>query len=279
MNKILCAIDFSDASINALEHAAAIAESCGSSLTLLHVFTEKDFNSLFEEDEDHVNRSFKENSIIIEDRLKALQREIKDAEHRHIPHVDYKLEFGSFIQSVEDLLEENYDLVVMGSRGMSHHKGLILGSNTLEIISKTEVTVLAVPENASYHPYSFIIYASDMHEGDKTGLKKLIPLASSFDARIQVVHFTSKSLKKEQDSFTTFVKDLKSFISYPKIGFDLQHHEEELNVSMEKYIVDKKGYLLALLDKKPNFFESFFHESLINRMTYITDTPLLVIKS
>lgn len=279
MNKILCAIDFSDSSLNALEHAAAVAEACGSSLTLLHVFTEEDFNNLFEEDEDHVNRTFKEKSFIIEERLKILQKEIADAEHRHIKAIDYKLEFGDFDQAVRELEEEQYDLIVMGSRGVSHHQGLVLGSNTLDIISKTQTTVLAVPETATYHPYNYIVYASDLHTSDKVGLKKLIPLADAYDARIQVVHFTSKSPEKTKDTFNNFIAELSSFIDYKKIGYELHQYNDELNLAMEEYIKDKKGYLLALLDKKHNFFENLFHESLIKRMTYITDTPLLVIKS
>jgi nucleotide-binding universal stress UspA family protein len=279
MNKILSAIDFSDASLNALEHAAAVAEACGSSLTLLHVFTEDDFNRLFEEDEDHVNITFKEKSYIIEERLKALQKEIADAEHRHIKAIDYKLEFGDFDQTVQELEEEQYDLIVMGSRGMSYHQGLILGSNTLNIISKTQTTVLAVPETATYHPYNYIIYASDLHSSDRVGLKKLIPLANAYNARIQVVHFTSKSSDKIKGAFDNFKVELSSFIDYAKIGYELHQYNDELNLAMEEYISDKKGYLLTLLDKKHNFFENLFHESLIKRMTYITDTPLLVIKS
>lgn len=279
MNKILCAIDFSDASLNALEHAAAVAEICGSSLTLLHVFTEEEFNQLFEEDEDHVNSTFKEKSLISEERLKALQKEIADAEHRHIRAIDYKLEFGDFDQAVQDLEKEQYDLIVMGSQGMSHHQGLILGSNTLDIISKTQTSVLAVPSTANYHPYTYIIYASDLHTSDRVGLKKLIPLASAFNARIQVVHFTSKSSEKAKESFDDFKAELSSFIDYPKLGYELNQYDDELNLAMEDYIRDKQGFLLTLLDKKHNFFESLFHESLIKRMTYITDTPLLVIKS
>ena len=279
MNKIICAIDFSEASINALEHAAAVAEVCGSTLTLLHVFTEEDFNRLFEEDEDHVNRTFKEKSYIIEERLKALQKEIADAEHRHIKEIDYILEFGDFSQTVQELQEDRYNLIVMGSRGISHHQGLVLGSNTLEVIAKTAITVLAVPETADYKPYNYIVYASDLNESDKVGLKKLIPLASAYDARIQVVHFTTRTKEKVKQDFEQFSQELASFINYPKIGFELHQYTEELNLAMEGYIDDKKGHLLALLDKKHNFFENLFHESLIKKMSYITDTPLVVMKS
>lgn len=279
MNKILCAIDFSDASLNALEHAAAVAEICGSSLTLLHVFTEEEFNQLFEEDEEHINSTFKEKSYVIEDRLRVLQKEVADAEHRHIKAIDYKLEFGDFDQAVEELEEEQYDLIVMGSRGMSQNQGLILGSNTLDIITKTQTSVLAVPETATYHPYNYIIYASDLNSNDRVGLKKLMPLADAYNARIQMVHFTSKSSEKAKEAFNNFKNELSSFIDYEKIGYELHQYDDELNLAMEEYISDKKGYLLTLLDKRHNFFESLFHESLIKRMTYITDTPLLVIKS
>lgn len=279
MNKILCAIDFSPASINALEHAAEIAEVCSATLTIVHVFTEKDFNVLYEEDEDNVNRNFDEKVALAEKRLERLTHEIKDANHRHITDVSYKLLFGDFFKQIDELNGNSYELIVMGSRGMSRRRGLILGSNTLELISKSDTNVLAVPGEASYEHYKYILYASDLHESDKVGLMKVIPLASYYDARIQVVHFTSKKLEKAKDNFNRFVDQLKSFIDYSKLGFEIYHYEDQLNMAMEEYTSEKKAQLVALLDKKHNFFESIFHESLIDKMTYITDTPLLVVKS
>lgn len=279
MNKILCAIDFSAPSLNAVEYAAEIANDFESNLTLLHVFTENDFNELIEEDEDRVNISFKEKSVILEEKLKVLKEEIKVSGHTNIREVNYILEYGDFIDSIKQLADDHYDLVVMGSRGYSHHQGLILGSNTLEVISKTKTTVLAVPTEATYQPFNYIIYASDLHENDKIGIMKLIPLATCYDARINVVHFTSKPIDKAKKPFENFKKEISSFVKYDKIGYDLQHYEDELNLSIEEYVSKKNGNLLALLDKKHNFFENLFHESLIKKMSYVTDTPLLVMKS
>ncbi|MGK7392378.1 MAG: universal stress protein [Candidatus Cyclobacteriaceae bacterium M2_1C_046] len=279
MNKILCAIDFSSPSLNAVEYAAEIANDCESSLTLLHVFTEKDFNELIEEDEDRVNISFKEKSVFLEEKLKVLKEEIKTSGHKNIREISYILEYGDLVDTIQELADEHYDLVVMGSRGYSHHQGLVLGSNTLEVISNIKTSVLAVPTEATYQPFRYIIYASDLHENDKTGVMKLIPLATCYDARINVVHFTSKSIEKATKPFEKFKSEISSFVTYNKIGYDLHHYEDELNLAIEEYVSKKNGNLLALLDKKHNFFENLFHESLIKKMSYVTDTPLLVMKS
>lgn len=279
MNRILCAVDFSEPSLNAVEFAKEVASTCEAYLTLLHVFTEDDFNSLFEEDEDRVNISFKEKSAIIEEKLELLKEEILSSSNSKIRKVDVRLEFGDLIDIINSLEEEHYDLIVMGSRGFSHHQGLILGSNTLEVISKTKSTVLAVPSEATYEAFNYIVYASDLHENDKVGIMKLIPLASYYKARINVVHFTSRSLEKAQPAFEKFKNELSSFVEYEKIGYDLHHYEDQLNLSIEDYVSSKNGKLLALLDKKHNFFENLFHESLIKKMSYITDIPLLVMKS
>ena len=44
MNKILCPIDFSDTSLNAIEFAVEIGKKSQSKITLLHVYNEEDFN-------------------------------------------------------------------------------------------------------------------------------------------------------------------------------------------------------------------------------------------
>ena len=58
MKKILCPVDFSSTSLNALEFAVAIAKKFHSSITLVNVFTERDFNQIV--GEEALGKTFKE---------------------------------------------------------------------------------------------------------------------------------------------------------------------------------------------------------------------------
>jgi nucleotide-binding universal stress UspA family protein len=56
MKKILCPIDFSEVSLNALEFAVAIGEKENSDITLLNIFTPADFNKIL--NTEHVKEEF-----------------------------------------------------------------------------------------------------------------------------------------------------------------------------------------------------------------------------
>src|SRR5690606_34382735 len=59
-------------------------------------------------------------------------------------------ENGVLNEVIQKMVEiEPYTLIVMGTRGASGLKYVTLGSNTFEIIKKSSIPVLAVPENES----------------------------------------------------------------------------------------------------------------------------------
>lgn len=67
MSKILCPVDFSETSLNAIEFATEIAAKNQSVLTLLYVFTENEFNSIV--DRTSIAKTYKELLAIATKRL------------------------------------------------------------------------------------------------------------------------------------------------------------------------------------------------------------------
>jgi nucleotide-binding universal stress UspA family protein len=134
---IIVALDGSEQSLLALEHARAIAESFRSKLILVHAFPHTsdlrdsiEYNNL-------VALRTKGGQAIIEAARKQLGR--------------------TSIEVDEDLLESpaaeailsaaairNSDLIVMGSRGMGSLKGLVLGSVSTKVFHYAPCPVMVV---------------------------------------------------------------------------------------------------------------------------------------
>jgi nucleotide-binding universal stress UspA family protein len=128
LGKILVAIDGSKQATKALGYVSALAKKFNSKVTLLHVAEAKLANL-----EPEAVRSISEKI------LWDASIEIKGVE------IDKKLEFGSPAESIIQLArQENYDLIVLGSRGLSSVKRYLLGSVSEDVTWHARRSVLIV---------------------------------------------------------------------------------------------------------------------------------------
>jgi len=134
---IIVALDGSEQSLLALDHARAIAESFGSKLFLVHAFPRTS----------DLRDSIEYNNLV------ALRTKVGQA----IIEAARKQLGQTKIQVEEDLLEgpaadailsaaaiRNCDLIVMGSRGMGSLKGMVFGSVSTKISQYAPCPVMVV---------------------------------------------------------------------------------------------------------------------------------------
>ena len=128
IKKLLVAIDGSEQSAKALDYAVELARHFKGKITLLHVEEAK----LFELEP----KAIKEVSANI---LNDAAAKIKD-----VPY-DKRLEIGDPAKIILDVAkEENYDLIVLGSRGRSSVKRFLLGSVSADVSMDAHRSVLIV---------------------------------------------------------------------------------------------------------------------------------------
>ena len=273
MNKILCPVDFSSASLNAIEFGLEIAKKFKSRLTFLHVFTEEDFNKAL--GKEAKGKSFKELLALANSKLKLLVNSIAEETNNEIK-CDYQIEMGDLIGKIKEVAyDENYDLVVMGTTGVSRVQGVFFGSNTEDAIEDVRKPILCVPNTANFKQFKKIVYASDFLEEDKMAIQEVISFATMFDARIYVLHI---NLSDSQKEYNQFVEKLKSFIQYNKIAFVNKNYTEEVGGGINEYMQQENADLLVTFKRKRNIVESIFSKSITQTLSYSTDKPLLILK-
>ena len=275
MNKILCPVDFSSTSLNALEFAVAIAKKFGSSLTLVNVFTERDFNKIV--GEEAVGKTFKELLAMANSRISTLAASVSEeiGPETH-GRCDARVELGGLTDQILALIEEyRYDVVVMGTTGISKTNGIFFGSNTEEVMEKIKVPLLCVPEGANYKGFNKLVYASDFAEEDKLAIQEVISFATMFDARIHVLHINQGEANIHYEQF---INELTSFIRYDKIGFVNKEFKDSVGMGINEYMEEQGSDLLVVFRQHRNFVQSIFHKSLTKVLTYSSNKPLLVLK-
>ncbi len=191
IRRILCAIDFSDMSRHALEHAVAIAKWYGSRITALHVLHPPPFlpqPPIFFADPAEGAPSRLTERAAAEELLRAWL----DAPTRAGIGTDMLIDDGT--PAAHILARANSlaaDLIVMGTHGLSGFERFMLGSVAEKVLRKATCPVLTVPPAAATVakvPYTRVLCPVDFSDSSLAALKFAFSLAEESDAHLTILH-------------------------------------------------------------------------------------------
>jgi len=277
MKNILCPIDFSEASIHALEFAADIGAHEQGRLILLNIFTPADFNMILESPD--VEEDYDKLLHVAELKLEAISHEIMHLSGKKgLQECRHQIRSGKIVVKVTEVAkEENCDLIVIGTTGTSAFKKKYIGDNASDIIRHAHCPVMCIPESHNFHGINRIVYASDYQEEDKIAVQQIVSLATAMDAELKIVHISHHDHAIDRAMYDAFVSDLSGFIHYDRTTFDRQVFDH-VSEGLDKYAREIDADLLILLDKKLTKVEHLLTRSLTHHIDKFTDYPLLILK-
>jgi len=152
LNTLLVPIDFSENALHAVDYAVRLAEVFGSRVILLHVYhfpvellTDWSAYGTLAGSAEILEGLRKDR----EEQMAALARE------KARPGVAFEtrvLEGTPFAEIVKAAREENADLIVMGTRGLTGIKHILIGSTAEKVVRKSPCPVLVLkPKNFEFH--------------------------------------------------------------------------------------------------------------------------------
>ena len=141
VSRIVCATDFSEESLEAIDRASALAQAYGSSITLVHVIENIPYISVdifggFLESET-MRRNI---TSVANEKLEAAAKRISGAS------VETRVLTGATAHDalLEVSVKERADLLVIGARGHSALDRLLFGSTALQVVRRATCPVLSV---------------------------------------------------------------------------------------------------------------------------------------
>ena len=186
VKRILCPVDFSDASTHAVEQATAIAGWYKASITALHVY-----DPLFMPvpglpvPKDRVPDAEVQ---LVREQTAACFAAAAAAGLR----VDVEVEIGRpASQILERAARLPADMIVMGTHGSSGFEHLMLGSVTEKVLRKAACAVVTVPPRAqatSRLPLRRVLCAVDFSEWSLKALDLAVSLAQDSGAELSFLH-------------------------------------------------------------------------------------------
>jgi nucleotide-binding universal stress UspA family protein len=276
MKKVLLPTDFSEISLNALKYAMSLFSEDSCEFYLLNVYRVPYLTNeeLLENDAQQLAIVESELYDASQKRLSEIVSELKhDGQHRFHVISDYNF----FINSVKQCLEQKkIELIVMGTKGATGAKEIFLGSNTGDVLMKTDCNVIAVPERLDYKPPREIVFPSDFKvRYEVRDLAPLVDLAAKYDSKLRILHLSENGhLDAEQEGnkriLVSYLKDVEhSFHTLTNIDF-----EEALNCfTQSRGDID----MIAIIAGHYNFFQRLFFRPKVMELSFHTKIPLFVL--
>lgn len=217
MKKILVPTDFSEQANNALDLAHDLARLSNSELILLnvldipggHAFAPggASFNVMggpaMGGDIDNVY------VVELHDKTKEkLESIMQEPKYKDV-NISYKLQLGNPYHNIsEEIVENQVDLVVMGTRGTSGMEELLIGSNTEKVVRMAKCPVLTVKNKINTDTIKKIVFASSFTEEEAHVIEELKKLQKLFSAELHLLKVntpnnfeTSRQIKKEIEEY------------------------------------------------------------------------------
>lgn len=267
---ILVPTDFSKNSLNAVEYASAIAKKEKAKIILLNAYHYIPPSSDIPLPSDIIH-SMHIDSL---EKLSALCSEIVKSKKIKCEFLSkFDLAVNAIIETSK---EKKSDLIIMGTKGASGIREVLMGSNTASVIEKSKCPLIAVPEKAGYTGINNIMYASDYHESDIDALKKLVELARFFKSRIIVLHASDEEFNRfsEEEYLKIFKNRVQRKIRYNRISYKLAFGKL-LKKVLQKEIEESNPDLIAMSTRHRNLFEKLFGTSVTRKMAFHSEIPLM----
>jgi len=272
---ILVPTDFSDCAQNALKYALKFAKQINpqAEITILNAFTVPlayaDFNIAYdvgeseEEIRTYINSEF--------DKLEEQIPSLKEFEYETVKTENYVKD------AVEEYcLENDVDIIIMGTKGASGVDEVILGTNAHRIIQAQVAPVLVIPQEAKYEDIKNIALSSDYKGIMAELLDPVKAIRQAYASKIHLIHVSQEPMLDKDKA-----EEAKNLEMHLK-GLPHQYHfliNKNVESGIDEFGESNNIDLLVVLPRKKGLFERLFGKSESKSLIFHTKVPLLALSA
>ncbi len=273
--RILIPTDYSRNAYNAIKYAMELYKREFCEFIILHTYYHSGFakdNLLIPEPSEKAHKAVQENSETSMEKLKV-QMGLYEKNDNH--DFQFRSEFGPFYEVLKKTIEkEDIKLVIMGTRGETDDSGVILGSNAVNAMEEIRnCPVLAIPANILFKDPNEIVFPTSFktHYKEKE-LETLVEISRLTNAPIRILHI--QKVKK----LTEAQEENKALLERILNDADFTHHklyDIDLQDGVRCFVQSRESEMIAIVNKKHNFFGSIFSNPMVKELGKHTTVPLL----
>jgi nucleotide-binding universal stress UspA family protein len=253
---LIVPIDFTDITINALEHACNLAPEMNAEICLLHI-VEKEGNKLKAE--------------------AALEGLALKYQSSQAP-IKYLIRSGSIFEEIgETATELDAMMIIMGTHGLRGWQ-FLTGSNALKVIRNSSVPFIVVQERGPRQGINHMVLPIDLAHEEKQKLASAAELAKLFDTTVHIIS------PKQDDEFLANqqkrnMRFAEEFLAQKGVRFDSVVTDESGSFEREvmRHAARWDADLICILNHEDSgsaLFGSSFEQHIITNEAQI---PVLVV--
>ena len=185
MKKIIVPVDFSENSEHALQAAAILAKKNNAKLLVLHMLELSTVHAYGEETMEQQTAK----AIFY---IKLAEKKLHEFLHRDylngISITPIIRDFKVFSELNKVALEQQADLIVMGSKGASGLNEFFIGSNTEKVVRHSNIPVLVIKNNRNNMELNNVVFATDFSEKAIPAFQKVVKIVEPMGTHIHLLH-------------------------------------------------------------------------------------------
>ncbi|MDD2797022.1 MAG: universal stress protein [Bacteroidales bacterium] len=289
LNRIMVPIDFSSYSLRATDMAINMAALYHAEVVFFHAYYVPITSGVLPIEVTFTGELFSGESLhIIQQKMNkemahfvaTLKKRMQDNE---LPRVKFKTIIQEGIPEEEIIrYSKTYKpaMIVMGTRGKSPKNIDYLGSVTAEVIDRSKIPVLAIPEASRIKRMEDIknmAFIAQFNQKDLISFDKMMRMNSDVNFEVHFLHISNKMDRWDEVSLTGMQEYLQKMYPNLKATYGIIDGTDVFG-SMEDYIRKYDIDAIAMTAHKRNIFATLFYPSIANQMLFHTDTPILVLK-
>jgi nucleotide-binding universal stress UspA family protein len=210
--EILVAIDFSDCSINALEHALSIAQKANANIQMIWVARAESEGKLGEgEGEEQVEEAEK----LFEGLIKKYAWRLKEGEIR------YKIRFGKvYREIVDEAIKLKAWLLVCGTHGTSGFEEFWIGSNAFRLVTAAPCPTITIREGTPIkRTLRNVVMPIDSSPDTRQKVPFTAAIAKLFNARIHILGLYTTQIYAVRDKVDRYIDQIKKYLDEHEIRY------------------------------------------------------------
>ena len=275
--RILLPTDFSANSNNAIHYATQLYKEEECQFIIFHSCYVPGYAKSNLLSVDNVDQTLAAAKAEAEKKMEALKTQPPFTNKNTNHTFEYVVEIGDLTDNLKETIKsKDIALVLMGTRGETDSKHLILGSNAVVTMEKIRgCPVLAIPGHIKFKVAAEIVFPTSFKTTYKEQeLAALLEISKLASAAIRVLY-----IQKDID-FSKQQIENKAVLNQILEPTTFTHHKlynQNLHNGVRSFVQSRDSGMIAFVNKKHNFFGSIFSNPMVKELGNNTNVPILAL--
>ena len=265
IRKIVIPYDFSETAALALEHAVFMAKFYSAQILLVHVVESRSFTA-------SITSAFtKSDDDAVKDSANQKLKEIADdIHHRSGIKVIFTTQGGTIYKNIVKLAaDEEADIILMGTHGVSGFQEFFMGSNAYRVVSEAPCPVITVQGHAKRIGFRNIVLPVDDSHASRQKVPSTCDLAMKYNAVVHIAGLMTDKDELFERKFRIKVEQVEEYLEKHDVTYTTTYiHGDNLAKMTMEYSNEINADLVVIMtEQEPNitgFFLGNYAQQVVN---------------